>query len=117
MRPRGGHIVNIGSIAAEHFTEGESLYVAAKSAIRGFSQSLRKELSEQGIKVSLIEPGLVGTEILRRTPEGDPDTQRREQERGAMLKPEDIAVAVHYVLTQPDRCTISLLQIEPTKQD
>ncbi len=114
---RRGHIVNIGSIAAEHFTEGESLYVAAKSAIRGFSRSLRKELSEQNIKVSLIEPGLVGTEILERTPEGDPDTQRREQARGAMLKPEDIAVAVHYILTQPDRCTISLLQIEPMKQD
>lgn len=118
MRERGsGHVVNIGSIAAAHHTEGESLYVAAKSGIRGFSRSLRKELSEQNIKVSLIEPGLVGTDILERTPEGDPAVQQREQARGAMLKPEDIAVAVHYILTQPARCTISLLQIEPMKSD
>jgi NADP-dependent 3-hydroxy acid dehydrogenase YdfG len=113
----GGHVVNVGSIVAAHENPGESLYVAAKSAIRGFSQALRKELGGQNIKVSLIEPGMVGTEFFEGGEESDPRWQAHEQKRGALLKPEDIAVAVHYCLTQPPRCTISLLQIEPLRQD
>lgn len=117
MRARGGgHVVNVGSISAVHHNKGMSLYVAAKSAIRGFSRALRKEVAEDNIKVSLIEPGMIGTDFLGGE-EGDPEVQRRDEERGAMLKPEDIAVAVHYILTQPPRCTISLLQIEPRLED
>jgi NADP-dependent 3-hydroxy acid dehydrogenase YdfG len=117
MRRRGGgHIVNIGSISAVHVNAGMSLYVAAKSAIAGFSRALRKELGAERIKVSLIEPGMVGTEILEGE-DSEPAVQKREQERGAMLKPEDIAVAVHYVLTQPARCTVSRLQIQPLKDE
>jgi NAD(P)-dependent dehydrogenase (short-subunit alcohol dehydrogenase family) len=117
MKARGGgHIVNIGSISAVHVNKGMSLYVTAKCAIEGFSRSLRKELGEHNIRVSLIEPGMVGTEILDGE-WGDPEVQRREEERGAMLKPEDIAVAVHYCLTQPERCCISRLQIQPRRDD
>lgn len=118
MQERGGHIVNIGSIVAEHENGGSSLYVAAKSAIRGFSLSLRKEVADQNIKVSLIEPGMIGTEFFSDDEdESDPAYQKKEQIRGAMLKPQDIAVAVNYCLRQPDRCTISLLQIEPMRPD
>ena len=117
MKQRGGgHIVNIGSISAVHVNKGCSLYVAAKSAIAGFSRALRKELSEHNIKVSLIEPGMVGREI-HEGEEADPIVQQREEARGAMLKPHDIAVAVHYCLTQPMRCTISRLQIQPLRDD
>lgn len=117
MKQRGrGHIVNIGSISAVHVNKGSSLYVAAKSAIAGFSRALRKELGEHNIKVSLIEPGMVGTEI-HEGEEADPLVQQREEARGAMLKPQDIAVAVHYCLTQPERCTISRLQIQPLRDD
>jgi NADP-dependent 3-hydroxy acid dehydrogenase YdfG len=117
MKQRGGgHIVNIGSIAAVHVNKGSSLYVAAKSAVAGFSRALRKELAEHNIKVSLIEPGMVGTEI-HEGEDADPIVQQQDEKRGAMLKPQDIAVAVHYCLTQPARCTISRLQIQPLLQD
>lgn len=117
MKQRGGgHIVSIGSIAAVHVNKGASLYVAAKSAVAGFSRSLRKELAALNIKVSLIEPGMVGTEI-HEGPDADPHHQRQEEARGAMLKPQDIAVAVHYCLTQPGRCTISRLQLQPLLPD
>jgi NAD(P)-dependent dehydrogenase (short-subunit alcohol dehydrogenase family) len=117
LRQRGGgHIINIGSISAAHQNAGMSLYVAAKAAIHGYSQSLRKELGPENIKVSVIEPGMVGTGILDEE-YADPQVQRQEQKRGAMLKPEDIAVAVHYCLTQPPRCNISLLRIEPRQDD
>jgi NADP-dependent 3-hydroxy acid dehydrogenase YdfG len=115
-RTGGGHIVNIGSVAAIHHSTGASLYVAAKAAIQGYSQALRKELGPHNIKVSVIEPGMVGTEILEGE-DANPNVQRKEQHRGAMLKPQDIAVSVHYCLTQPPRCCISLLRIEPLLQD
>ncbi|HEY0946886.1 MAG TPA: SDR family oxidoreductase [Opitutaceae bacterium] len=119
MKRRGrGHIVNVGSISSVHHTKGLSLYVAAKSAIHGYSRALHRELGPHGIKVSLIEPGLVGTEIFEPgEPERAPEVQHAEQRRGAMLKPEDIAVAVHYCLTQPPRCNIGLVRIEPLKAE
>jgi NADP-dependent 3-hydroxy acid dehydrogenase YdfG len=117
MKQRGGgHIVNIGSISAVHVNKGASLYVAAKSAVAGFSRSLRKELAGFNIKVSLIEPGMVGTDI-HEGQDVEPRHQQQEEARGAMLKPQDIAVAVHYCLTQPARCTISRLQIQPLLPD
>ncbi len=110
----GGHIVNIGSLAAVPHARGESLYAAAKSAIHGFSQTLRKEVAPFNIKVSVIEPGYVAADF-RVGELADPSVQRGSLEEGAMLKPEDIAVATYYCVTQPRRCTISLLQIEPLK--
>lgn len=110
-----GHIVNIGSTSAEYAGEGSSLYVAAKMAVRGFSRALRSEVAKDGIKVTLIEPGLTGTSFFDEEGEeiAEADVQRQKQREGAMLKAEDIAVAVHYCLTQPDRCAVSFLQVEP----
>ncbi len=113
-RQGGGHIVNIGSMSAVHRTGGHSLYVAAKAAIAGYSEALREEVDGDGIKVSLIEPGMVGTPIFGAdSAAGNAATQHEREQEGSMLKPQDVAVAVHYCLTQPDRCTISLLRIEP----
>lgn len=113
-RQGGGHIVNIGSISARRQRAGSSLYVAAKSAIHGYSNALRKELAADGIKVSLIEPGMVGTGIFEDDAGvADPDRQQAMQHQGSMLKPQDIAVAVHYCLTQPERCTIGLIRLVP----
>lgn len=117
-RQGGGHIVNIGSMSAVNRTAGHSLYVAAKAAVQGYSRALGREVESDGIKVSLIEPGLVGTPIFSQDtdPErADPRKQRERQQEGSMLKPEDIAVAVQYCLTQPERCTISLVQVEPAR--
>ena len=76
MKARGsGHIVNIGSLSAKVREEDSDIYVATKSAIEGFSESLRKKVNEQGIKVSLIEPGLVGTDM---TAENTPPEQQPE---------------------------------------
>ncbi len=114
-----GHIVNIGSTSAEYASEGSSLYVAAKMAIRGFSRALRSEVAKDGIRVTLIEPGLTGTSFFDEEGEeiADAAVQRREQKKGAMLKAEDVAVAVHYCLTQPERCNVSFLQVEPVAEE
>lgn len=113
MQPQGrGHIVLIGSMSADVRESGSSVYVATKSAIQGFAESLRKEVNEKGIKVSLIEPGAVGSDMQPTTPE----EEREKQQTGEMLRAEDIAVSVHYVLTQPERCDVVTLQIRPHGQ-
>jgi len=109
-----GIIVNIGSISAKRRSKGDDIYVATKSAVRGFTESLSKEVNEMGIRVTLIEPGLVGTNM---TTERVPvDEQPQQEAEGQMLKAEDIAECVRYVLMQPKRCDISMIQIRPIKQ-
>ncbi|HEX5176144.1 MAG TPA: SDR family oxidoreductase [Chthoniobacteraceae bacterium] len=113
MKPRKtGHIVLIGSMSADVREAGSSVYVATKSGIQGFAEALRKEVNKDGIKVSLIEPGKTGSDMQDSTPE----EQRQMIEKGEMLRAEDVAVATHYVLTQPARCDVVVLQLRPHLQ-
>lgn len=108
----GGHIVNIGSISAEkRGAEGE-IYTATKSGIRGYSESLRKTCGERGIRVTLIEPGWVGTDMT----EEPPEKQREYQGRQEMMKAEDIAECILFSLTAPLRCDVAMLQVRELKE-
>jgi NADP-dependent 3-hydroxy acid dehydrogenase YdfG len=109
-----GHIVNIGSLSAEAREEESDVYVATKAAIQAFSESLRKGVNERGVKVSLIEPGLVWSDMIAEN--NTPEEGAQKQREGKMLQEEDLAEAVHYVLTQPARCDIIGLQIRPHNQ-
>ena len=113
MRRRGsGHIVNLGSMANYVEDQGASLYVATKSAIHGLSASLRKEVNDLGIKVSLIEPGGVASAMLSET-----DEQKQEmQAEMTILSVEDIAACILYCLTQPARVDVIGVQIRARKQ-
>jgi len=116
MKPkRAGHIINIGSMSAKSRSKGSDIYVASKSAIQGFSESLQKQVREEGIRVSLIEPGLVGTDMTaEKTP---PEKQPAKIEAQEMLKAEDIAQCVLYVLEQPERCNVSHVRIQPLLEE
>lgn len=108
----GSHIVNIGSISADERGKDSSVYVATKAGIQGFNESFRKEVNALGIKVSLIEPGRVGSDMI----EEDSAEQREKIQAMKMLKAEDIAMSVLYCLSQPDRCDVINLQIRPHLQ-
>ena len=113
MKPnKWGHIINIGSMSADVREKNSSVYVATKSGIEGFSEALRKEVNPLGIKVTLIEPGAVGTDMQPQSPE----EQRHLQEKMEMLRAEDIAACVMYALTQPRRCDVVVVQIRPHLQ-
>jgi NADP-dependent 3-hydroxy acid dehydrogenase YdfG len=114
MKAQGeGHIVNIGSMSADVREKDSSVYVATKAGIQGFSEALRKEVNPLGIKVTIIEPGAVGTDMQS---EYSPTEQRKKEEKLEMLKAEDIAACVLYTLTQPKRCDVVMLQIRPHLQ-
>jgi NADP-dependent 3-hydroxy acid dehydrogenase YdfG len=115
MKAKGeGHIVNVGSMSAKVREAGSDVYVATKSGIEGFTDALAKQANEVGIRVSLIEPGLVGTDMTT-----DQATAEEQEEKIAameMLRAGDLAECVHYVLTQPKRVNVAVVQIRPTKQ-
>jgi NADP-dependent 3-hydroxy acid dehydrogenase YdfG len=110
---KGGHVVMIGSVSADIRGADSSVYVATKAGVQGFAEAFRKEMIKPGIKVSLIEPGTVGSDL-----DGiSADEQRRQIRRHEMLRAEDIAVAVHFVLTQPERTLISSMQVLPRMEE
>ena len=112
MDGRGGQIIMTGSMSAAVAEEEASVYVATKFGVRGFARSLRKEANPLGIRVSLIEPGAIGTDMVDETCE----QQRAMQESHKMLRAEDVARAIVLVASQPARCDVIELQVRPHLQ-
>ncbi len=110
----GGDIVFIGSMSAVSRDSGNSIYVAAKRGVEGFATVLRKDLAQEGIKVGLIEPDFTGADF--QCQEFLPKKQRELINAEQMLRAEDIAVAAHFMLTQPHRTAVSLMRVEPRLQ-
>ena len=107
-----GDIILIGSVSADNRSKGTSVYTATKSGIQGFADAFRKEMGEKKVRVSLIEPGAVGSDMQ----ECSPEEQREKIARAEMLKAEDVAELVTFILTRPERCTISCVRIEERVQ-
>lgn len=107
-----GHIINIGSMSADVREETGSVYVATKSAIQGFSEAFRKQVNKQGIKVTLIEPGAVDTDMQ----EQPTDEKKEKVKKLEMLTADDIAISILYCLSQPKRCDVVDLKIRPHLQ-
>lgn len=113
MKGHGGTIINVGSMSAESRGASSNIYVAAKTGLRGWTDALRKEVGQDGIAVTLIEPGKVDTDFF--------DLSREEAEEKInnmeMLRSEDLAEAVLYILSQPERVALLDFQIVPRKQE
>lgn len=109
MKEKRGHIVNVGSMSAHSRKAGSEVYVATKSGVQGFTESFRKNVAEYGIKVTLVEPGAVGTDMQPEPPE----IQEELEAQLKMLKAEDIAACIEYCLIQPPRCNLVSVQICP----
>ena len=112
-----GHLVNISSLASRGTRPGLGVYSGTKMAVNGISESLRQELLEDNIRVTMVEPGAVETEL----PEHITDEEAREGlssllEQLEPLQAEDIANAIVYVVTQPERVSINEILIRPSKQ-
>jgi NADP-dependent 3-hydroxy acid dehydrogenase YdfG len=107
-----GHIVMIGSMSSTVRETGSSIYVTTKTAINGFAETVRKEVTEKGILVTLIEPGSVNTDM-------QPQTNGEKEEatqKGEMLHARDIASAVTYAISQQPDCDVVEIKIRPRMQ-
>ena len=117
MVARGrGHIVNLGSTAALYPYPGGNVYGATKAFVRQFSLNLRADLLGTRIRVTDIEPGLVGGTEFSVVRFGDAEKAAKLYEGADALTPEDIAEAVHWVATLPPRVNINSIEMMPVTQ-
>jgi NADP-dependent 3-hydroxy acid dehydrogenase YdfG len=111
-----GHIVNVSSVAGRFARAGSGVYNLTKFGVGAFSESLRQEISPMGLRVTLIEPGAVATEL----PEHNrPEIQ--EVIRGVFkdvepLTAQDIAAGILYAIGAPENVAVNELLIRPARQ-
>jgi 3-oxoacyl-[acyl-carrier protein] reductase len=101
-----GAVINIGSVSGKTGEANGAAYAASKFGLIGFTQSLYEEVREHGIKVSVILPGFVDTPLI---------PPNRQLDRSKMIQADDIAQAVHYVLTSPATCCPVEITVRPQK--
>jgi NADP-dependent 3-hydroxy acid dehydrogenase YdfG len=118
MKEQGsGHLVNISSLASRGTRPGLGVYSGTKMAVNGISESLRQELLEDNIRVTMVEPGAVETELSDHiTDEEASEGLSSLLEQLEPLQAEDIANAIVYVVTQPERVSINEILIRPSQQ-
>lgn len=109
-----GDLVLVGSMSAHVLDPGSTIYAGIKAGIAGFSEALRRELGPKGIRVGLVEPGKTGSDM--QLPDVPVEKQREQIREETMLRAEDIAVGVHYMLTQPRRTVVQQVVITPRAQ-
>jgi clavulanate-9-aldehyde reducatase len=119
MREEGaGHIVNVSSVAGRVASLGSAVYNLTKWGVVGFSEGLRQEALHANVRVTIIEPGFVETELQGHN-EGNPIVMEaidKMREQMDPLQASDIADAIAYALTRPQHVAINEVLIRPTKQ-
>jgi NAD(P)-dependent dehydrogenase (short-subunit alcohol dehydrogenase family) len=101
-----GAVINIGSVSGKSGEANGSAYSASKFGLIGFTQSLFEEVREHGIKVAVILPGFVDTPLI---------PANRQLDRSKMIRAEDIAHTVRFVLTSPDTCCPVEITVRPQR--
>jgi clavulanate-9-aldehyde reductase len=117
MRAQGaGHIVNVSSVAGRVARLGSGVYNLTKFGVGAFSESLRQEGVAMGVRVTLIEPGAVATELPGHN---RPEVLEQMAKRFAGVTPlsaDDIAGAVLYAIGQPPNVSINEVLVRPSGQ-
>lgn len=116
--PRGvADVVNISSVAGRVARNGSGVYNLTKHGVGAFSESLRQEVTGRHVRVSIIEPGAVATELgSHNRPEIREQLGQRFGHIERMVS-DDIADAISYVVTRPRRVAINEVLIRPTEQE
>lgn len=113
-----GHIVNISSTAGRSTSVNGGIYNLTKWGVNGFSDSLRKQVLKNRIRVTIIEPGVVRTELRDHiTDAAAKDSINAYADSIEQLESEDIAEAVLYAVTQHPRVNVNEILIRPTEQE
>ena len=112
MVERGsGHLVSVGSISDYVGFPGSSAYAASKFGLRGMHEVIRAETARTRVRTTLISPGPVDTQLWD---DVDPDAKPGFTKRKDMMRAEDVAAAVVYAVTQPERVNVTEIRLLPT---
>lgn len=111
----GGDIVNISSVAGRTARSGNGVYAATKWAINGWSESLRQELLP-GVRVTLIEPGVVATELPTHITHEATNTAINEMYAQATVTADDVAEIITFTVQRPKHLAINEILLRPATQ-
>jgi NADP-dependent 3-hydroxy acid dehydrogenase YdfG len=114
---RVADLVNVSSVAGRVARSGSAVYNATKFAVNAFSEGLRQEVTGRHLRVGLIEPGAVDTEL---SSHNRPEVREMMAKRFGhieRLESEDIARSVVYMVTQPRHAAVNEILIRPTEQE
>jgi NADP-dependent 3-hydroxy acid dehydrogenase YdfG len=109
-------MVNISSVAGRVARSGSGVYNATKWGVGAFSESLRQEVAGRHVRISLVEPGAVATELISHN---RPEIREAMAGRDTFEKmvPEDIADGITFIVTRPWRMAVNEMLIRPTEQE
>jgi len=117
MVARGsGHIVFTGSIAASRPTANTAVYSATKAALQAFADGLRMDVHGSGVRVTVLAPGRVETNLYDAAMGGHDAATERLYARTAALQPADVAAVVGMALTMPAHVDVTRVEVLPTLQ-
>ena len=117
-RQKDGHVVNLSSTAGRVANPDASVYAATKFGVGAFSEALRREVYKDNIRVTVVEPGAVATELREHVPDAD-TRQRIDTWATSMrqLQSEDVAAAILYAVSQPPHVNVNEILLRPTDQE
>ncbi len=110
-------IVIIGSVVGRHTSPFSAVYGASKFAVHALAEGLRREVGPKGVRVSLVEPGIVLSGFQAGAGYSDEMVQSFDDRFGPLLVGDDVANAIHYIVTQSPHVHISDIVVRPTRQD
>ena len=114
----GGDIVNVSSVAGRRADAGAAVYNLTKFGVHAFSEALRQEALHAGVRVTVVAPGFVETELQghNTNPVVVQAMTRAREQIGEVLEPEDIADAIAYAVTRPPHVCLNEVVVRPTAQ-
>ena len=110
-------IVIVGSVVGRHISPFSAVYGASKFAVHALAEGLRREVGPKGVRVSLVEPGIVLSGFQESAGYSDEMVQGFHERFGPLLIADEVANAIHYIVTQPAHVHISDIVVRPTRQD
>jgi len=110
-------VVNVSSVAGRFARAGSGVYNATKFGVGAFSESLRQEVTGRHVRVTLVEPGAVATELISHNRPEVVEGLRATWGPVEVLQPEDIADAIAFTVTRPRRAVVNEILVRPTEQE
>jgi NADP-dependent 3-hydroxy acid dehydrogenase YdfG len=114
---RVADVVNVSSVAGRLARSGAGVYNLTKFGVGAFSESLRQEVTRRHVRVTVIEPGIVATELQQHL---RPEVREAIEQRFAGIEPlaaQDVAEAIRFAVTQPRRASVNEILVRPTDQE
>lgn len=117
IRQKGGHIINVSSVAGHKVRPGSAVYAATKVAVRMLSEGLRQEMTPHNIRTTVISPGAVATELPQSVTDADFNQGVLDFYEAYAIPADSFARMVAFAISQPEEVDVNEILFRPTAQE